>query len=80
MQSRRWYTIAAGSFADVPGDMTGDAAALASQGFAAVAASGSTANRPKGIAPGFLYVDTTLSAVVAFDGTNWRNVVTGATA
>jgi hypothetical protein len=68
---------------DVPGPPDADAAALASQGYAIIAMSGTTASRPNGTAyvkAGVLYIDTTLNAVLVFDGLVWRNVLTGAAA
>jgi hypothetical protein len=58
------------------------ASALVSQGLLQVGnSSGTTAQRPTGsgaLFPGWIHIDTTLSAVVVFDGTNWRNPITGA--
>jgi hypothetical protein len=58
-------------------------------GYAAVGIGGPTANRPKasdpgvtgsGVTVGAPYLDTTISAVVVWDGAAWRNPFTGATA
>ena len=78
---RRYYTAVPGGFIDA---IDVDATTLNSQGFAAIGdASGTTAQRPNTtyLRPGFLYLDTTLALIVAWDGVaNWRNPVTGATA
>jgi hypothetical protein len=77
---RRYYTAAAGGFIDA---IDADATTLNSQGFAAIGdASGTTAQRPNNayLRPGFVYLDTTLALIVAWDGVAWRNPVTGATA
>jgi hypothetical protein len=80
----RSYSATAGGYIDAIGDPTsGDAASLTSQGFITIGASGTTAQRPTGagfLKPSFVYVDTTLALVVVWDGANWRNPVTGATA
>jgi hypothetical protein len=70
-------------FVDVPGDMTGDVAAILSSGFFVVGASGPTSARPNGVGGvghGYTYIDTTLNIVVVWDGANWRNPVDGALA
>lgn len=80
---QRFYNVNAGSFTDVPGDMSGDAAVLSSQGFLPVALSGTTAQRPSStgnIHPGLLYLDTSLNLFVVWTGTVWVNPITGATA
>jgi hypothetical protein len=81
----RSYTAAPGSVLDVVGDASGDASSLSSQGFIPVMLSGPTSSRPLfasttigTAAHGTLYLDTTLSAVIAYDGVNWRNVITAA--
>lgn len=79
----RSYSATGGSFIDAVGDPGADASMLGSQGFIAIGGSGTTAQRPNGtglLKPGFVYVDTALSLVVVWDGANWRNPVTGATA
>jgi hypothetical protein len=79
----RAYSATAGGFVDALGDPSGDAASLTSQGFVLVGASGTTTQRPTGagfLRPGFLYVDTTASLVVIWDGASWRNPVSGAVA
>ena len=80
--SRRYYTAAAGSYADVTAL---DANVLGSQGFLQVGnGSGPTSLRPNLIgdpqAPGFQYLDTTLGLIVVWNGAGWVNPVTGATA
>jgi hypothetical protein len=92
-QYRRPYSRAAGSFVDVPGDAGGDAAQMHSTatrsagdspgnlsmtGLYIVGSSGPTASRPKNAQIGNLHVDSTLNAVVMFDGASWRNLLTGA--
>jgi hypothetical protein len=81
---RRYYTCASGSFVDVPGDPSGDAAALASQGFIPVAMSGPTSSRPTSsgiLKVGALYLDTTLNVFVVWTGSGgWVNPITGAAA
>lgn len=79
---QRFYNVNAGSFTDVPGDMSGDAAVLQSQGLIAVALSGTTAQRPTttgNIHPGLLFLDTSLNLFVVWTGTGWVNPITGAT-
>jgi hypothetical protein len=81
--SRRYYN-AGGSFAafiDVPGDPSGDASLLTSQGFIYCGASGPTSARPTSqgwLKPGLIYVDTTLNAVIVWDSFVWKSVLTGA--
>lgn len=77
---RRYYPAQAGGTID-PIDL--DAVVLGSQGFFAVGnGSGPTASRPNnaGQNPGFLYVDTTLNLIVAWNGIGWVNPLTGASA
>jgi hypothetical protein len=79
----RSYSATGGGFIDALGDPSCDASVLVSQGFILVGGSGTTAQRPNGAGfqkPGFLYVDVTLGLAVVWDGMNWRNPVTGATA
>lgn len=84
--TQRGYSSTLGTVLDVPGNLdviaSGDAAELVNQGFVAIALSGTTGARPPtGSLPlGSRYIDTTLSIMVVWDGANWRNVVTGATA
>jgi hypothetical protein len=61
-------------FIDVPGD----AAAIASSGFVAIGSSGPTSARPSNAKAGAAHIDTTLGFTVSFDGTNWRNPISGA--
>ncbi|MBR0910817.1 hypothetical protein [Bradyrhizobium japonicum] len=92
-QARRYYSCAAGAFVDVPGFATGDAAQISSSatrtsgdtpgslsvtGLFTVGSSGPTSSRPGNPSLRDLHVDTTLSAVVVFDGASWRNPLTGA--
>jgi hypothetical protein len=85
----RAYTANRGQVIDVPGDPTGDAAVLLNYSdpnpgggkyFALIGQSGTTAARPTSPTPGMQFVDTTAAIVVAWDGANWRNVVSGAIA
>ena len=78
--AQRAYATTVGVPLDVAGDMTGDAEQLASQGFAVIAQSGTTALRPNSPKPGTPYVDTTLNIFIFWDGATWRNAVTGASA
>ena len=77
---RRYYIATAGQTVDVT---DGDQTTVNSQGFAQVGdSSGPTSSRPNNLylRPGWTHIDTTIPAVVAWDGANWRNVLTGATA
>ncbi len=65
------------AYIDVPGDETGDAAAIASQGFVKIGSSGPTSARPLNPKTGAWHCDTTLGYAVAFDGSSWRNPITG---
>ena len=80
---QRAYTATGGGFIDTLGDPSADASTLTSQGFLLIGGSGTTAQRPNGagfLRPGFVYVDETIELVVVWDGANWRNPVTAATA
>jgi len=75
---QRVYPATVGVPLDIPGDFTGDAAALANQGFFAVGTSGPTSARPAtNLKPGALHVDTGINQVVVWDGSTWRNPITG---
>jgi hypothetical protein len=77
---RRYYNATPGQTIDA---IDLDANTLNSQGFAAIGdSSGPTSVRPNNIylRPGWTHIDTTIPAVVAWDGATWRNVITGATA
>ncbi len=71
-----------GSYLDVS---DADAVILEANGWSRVALVGPTANRPPptGLAPAFCanpgtkYLDTTIGAVIVFDGATWRNPLTG---
>jgi hypothetical protein len=82
VSARRYYSCSPGSTLDVPGDPSCDASVLGSQNFAVVAMSGTTGSRPTslGIKAGTLFIDTTLNAVLCWDGVTWRSVLTGAAA
>ena len=64
----------------------GDAAILGASGWTTVGLVGTTANRPAQsdadmsaqFGPGLKYIDTTIGAVIQWDGAAWRNVLTGA--
>jgi len=62
--------------------LDGDIVQLQPRGWMLVPAFGTTANRPatNNLAAGTMYVDTTLSITVIWDGANWRNVTSGAVA
>lgn len=79
----RRYSSAPGVVLDVP-DM--DATVLAANGWIMCAPSGTTAQRPTTnpnlnppyvAAPNFEYFDTTLLKLIFWDGTTWRDPVTG---
>jgi hypothetical protein len=84
----RSYAATAGGYIDAVGDpASGDASALSSQGFIPICASGPTASRPvfstTSVGVGIrdvLYLDTTISKIVVWDGSAWRDPVTGSTA
>jgi hypothetical protein len=76
--AQRAYPATVGQPIDVPGDLTGDAAALANQGFVALGTSGPTPARPtSNVRPGAIHVDTGINAVVFWDGATWRSPLTG---
>ncbi len=84
----RSYSATAGGFIDAIGDpASGDAAALGSQGFIPICASGPTSSRPNfgsttvGIGVrDVLFLDTTLGKIIVYDGVNWRDPVSGSIA
>ena len=73
------YSCVAGSTIDVP-DF--DAAVLLANGWvnAINGSVGTTAQRPTRSLLGTNYLDTTISAVVVWDGKTWRDAITGAAA
>lgn len=78
----RTYNVAVGSTADVPDQ---DAAQLSANGWHSHGQVVTTANRPtvaNGANPvypkGVPLIDSTLNAVIIFDGVQWRNMLTGA--
>ena len=75
----RTYTGIGGTVLDVP-DF--DAGVLEANGWFTIsgANSGPTTARPPtlGMQPGFKFLDTTLAALITFDGLVWRNSITGA--
>lgn len=77
----RSYSTPSGTPLDVPGFdlVSGDCAALLSQGYFAVGTSGPTSSRPPvGVARvGQIHIDTGLNAVLVWTGASWRNVFTG---
>ncbi|MCW2285691.1 hypothetical protein M2323_001985 [Rhodoblastus acidophilus] len=76
----RIYTGAPGVAIDV---VDFDAAELSANGWVWIAPSGPTSSRPAGAlgpypaAPGVHFFDTTLNALIVFDGATWRNPATG---
>ena len=64
-------------FVDVPGDASGDAAAIASSGFVYAGSSGPTSARPPNPKGGDWHIDLTLGFAVVSDGASWRNPITG---
>jgi len=73
----RTYTTSNGAPLDVP-DF--DAVVMGANGWKISAPDGvgTTAERPPRPTNGMRYLDTTLSAVITFDGRVWRNKITGA--
>jgi hypothetical protein len=78
----RPYSAAPGAVLDV---LDADANVLLANGWVCGIPSGPTTSRPKtrfsepyNVGPGSLFVDTTLAAVIIWDGAAWRNVITGA--
>lgn len=78
--TQRPYAAALGSIvAVIPAD---DVVQMQARGWMLLPGSGTTAQRPSGpsLTAGTLYVDSTVPATIVWDGANWRNVITGATA
>ena len=72
----RKYVGVAGTPQSVP-DF--DAAALEANGWTNAGTGGTTAQRPTtGLFPGLEYNDTTVGAMVKYDGKVWRHATTGA--
>jgi hypothetical protein len=77
----RAYSLQPGSTLDPP-DF--DAGPLSANGWIDCGLSGPTSSRPSSaVGPnalfvGLEYIDTTIGAVIRFDGASWRNVITGA--
>jgi hypothetical protein len=78
----RPYSASPGAVLDV---LDIDANIMLANGWVCGIPSGPTTSRPKtrlnapyDVGPGFLFVDTTLAAVIIWDGATWRNVITGA--
>lgn len=77
----RTYTGVLGTPQTVP-DF--DADALQANGWMRVAVTGTTAQRPTSagvgvpLAVGYSYNDTTLAAMIRWDGAKWRDAITGA--
>jgi hypothetical protein len=73
----RTYTAAAGATLDVP-DF--DAYVLEANGWHILAGGGvgTTALRPTNPYKNLRYLDTTVGALIHWDGVTWRNTVTGA--
>lgn len=75
----RIYDSSAAPYLDVPDH---DAQVLSANGWLRGVRGnvGTTAQRPTNPPPETAYLDTTVAAVVMWDGVNWLNVVTGAVA
>jgi hypothetical protein len=77
----RTYTGAPGTVQDI---LDTDAMMLSANGWVDCGQSGPTGARPTSavaaypLVAGVQYVDTTLNAVIRYDGSAWRNVLTGA--
>lgn len=72
----RTYNVAVGSTQDVPDQ---DAAQMVINGWHSHGQVTPTASRPTaGINKGTAMIDSTLNAVILYDGTQWRNWLTGA--
>lgn len=77
----RTYSAAPGTVIDVPDH---DGLMLSANDWILVARVGTTAQRPTGTAdpnsptPGTQFYDTTLGALIVFDGATWRSPVDGA--
>ena len=67
---------AAGAFLVLP-DNANDNVIVQANGYTKLAYVGTTANRPTTPVQNMLYIDTTLSKVIVFDGAVWRDPVTG---
>jgi hypothetical protein len=77
--TQRAYSATVGVAIDIPGDLAGDAALLANAGFIALGSSGATSARPtNNLKAGQWHIDTTLGFAVFYDGTVWRNPISGA--
>jgi hypothetical protein len=72
----RTYTATPGNVLDVP-DF--DSGVLAANGWSRIALSGPTTARPVPASKGLHYYDTTVPALVIYDGATWR-LPTGASA
>ena len=76
----RQYAATPGAVIDAP---DWDASILGANGWIAVCRVGTTAQRPTGTAdpnsptPGTQFYDTTLGALIIFDGATWRSPVDG---
>lgn len=79
--SGRSYTAAPGAYLDVP---VSDAAVLGANGWLVIGAVGTTGERPTRrpdggiIMAGERFLDTTIGALLVYDGQVWRNQITGA--
>ena len=73
----RTYSASAGGFLDVP-DF--DAQVMVANGWvpAAPGGSGTTAQRPVKPPTNTIYMDTSLTLLIIWDGKVWRNKITGA--
>lgn len=74
------YNATPGSFVDIFNDTT-DLTLLTANGWHALGMVGTTANRPdpysNNLKGGMPYIDTSLAAVIIWDGLNWRSPLTG---
>jgi hypothetical protein len=70
----RSYTAAPGAALDV---LDSDAAVLTANGWMRIGRSAATSARPTDQRVGEMILDTTLDAVIIWDGATWRNPATG---
>lgn len=75
-QPGRTYSCAVGSTIDVTSNE--DALQLIINGWHSHGSVVATSSRPVSANKGTYLIDSTLGAVILFDGTQWRNVLTGA--
>lgn len=80
LATQRAYTPGAGNVVSVA--VADDVVQLANRGWLALPGSGTTAQRPTGLGGGgltigFMFIDTTISKTIIWDGANWRDTQTG---